>query len=1284
MPPKRAFTHKSKVDVSNKLVGRKRSQQALISRFFAPPPSQLTEDAASASTKLSSVIDATAVESFSPEKNACLTPSDSPRSSSNSANISRPRKQRRCVVDSDDDSYEDENRHYPANQSGFNRSDKLVSVADPDASANLGVNSVKRASHPIGNIEENPDSSLLTPCTNFNFIAGNEAESRMTSLVPSNPSLAHVSGINGCESSQNMENPLQVFERQNARSIVGADIVVVPRDEKRRHRFESKIGRLEKNSFFLRRTGGSGGGGDDLASGSKGDHYSFGGSSGLSAVNGDSQDRQKGSLSSKVKYTPLEQQFVNVKSQNQDMVLLVECGYKYRFFGEDADVASRVCRIYSYFDHNFNTASVPTVRLSHHVTKLVQAGYKVGVVRQVETAALKRASDKSSGPFERKLCEVYSRGTLVADGNIDSRGAYGGGTDASSAAAFIVAIYEERSCDSVQVSSLGMGLAEQKTSMSRNSPRTALVAVDTGTGEIIFDVFDDDVMRSALETRLMSIEPVEVVADMQSLSKRSERTIAHYCQSYNARLEKLAADSLDQDVDCEFKGKSLKMQLLQYYGDKCAEYSGLISQCVSALFLYLSQFKLENCLRCLSAYRSFAESRQMLLDANVLRNFEIFHNSNDGGRHGSLLSLIDRTKSPFGSRRIKQWLAHPLTNAETIGERLDAVEVLSSIVDGKYEKSGGVKGSLSLEGCICELLDKISACPDLERGLGRISNRRCSASDFIGITRAFREIAFIVRRVKESLVNGKIALSKHEKVSLSSSSLLFRMVSAVPDVSEILQNFVFQRLNEQSLDQNDYSSLYNSTPAVSKIILETDDILGHEALFLENVRALRACCSEVASCEDGLQSLLERLRVERKCSSLEWKKVAQDEYLLEVANHLVSSVPRTWLVVNQTKTVKRYRPREVSTLLDLLEQARERRDEQASATWRVYLSFCSDMCVDLRKVVHFLAELDCLTSLAELALLPGYTKPAILDPRMYSAGVSAISARHPIAESLLNLTYVPNDVKLGLQEKSRPSALKEVSQRCMIITGPNMGGKSSYVRMTALIAILAQIGSYVPASSAKISPFDALFSRMGASDAIGKGMSTLMVELAETSKILAHATDRSLVILDELGRGTSTHDGTAIAFATLQHLIAHIPCVALFVTHFPLLAKLAEMYPSAVGVYSMDYAEDCTDSNLSENASNYGRRKITFLYKVKAGVAEHSYGLNVAELAGLPNSVIDMAAEKAVQYEGACQFRQTDRLFRQLHAALTSACDNEVVTFMRKNQRNQSCVGRMDCERARF
>ena len=307
------------------------------------------------------------------------------------------------------------------------------------------------------------------------------------------------------------------------------------------------------------------------------------------------------------------------------------------------------------------------------------------------------------------------------------------------------------------------------------------------------------------------------------------------------------------------------------------------------------------------------------------------------------------------------------------------------------------------------------------------------------------------------------------------------------------------------------------------------------------------------------------------------------EYLIEVDNNLTKKVPASWAKISGTKKLSRYHTPEVVRFIRERDQHKEALAAACDIEFVRLLTEISGKYQLFRDCVQALATLDCLMSLSTVAMQPGYTKPEYTDETC----ICVEQGRHPMVEQLLLDAYVSNDINLATDET-----------RAVLITGPNMGGKSSYVRQVALIAIMGQIGSYVPATSAKLGMLDAVFTRMGAFDNMMAGESTFMVELSETSDILKQASSRSLVILDELGRGTSTHDGVAIAQAVLDHVVRNTKSLTLFITHYQNLSALAKAFElGELKNVHMRFQEGGEDG-----------QEVTFLYEVEDGVAHRSYG----------------------------------------------------------------------------
>eukprot|EP00736_Rhodelphis_marinus_P005618 Rmarinus@m.26545 len=903
-----------------------------------------------------------------------------------------------------------------------------------------------------------------------------------------------------------------------------------------------------------------------------------------------------------LKYTPLEQQVVDLRRRHPGVLLCVEVGYKFQFFGDDAESAAKVLSIFSYKNHNFMTASIPVHRVHIHVKRLVEAGYKVGIVRQTETAALKAVSENKSKTFSRRLTDLYTKGTLVEENlnalasSFSARTVYAAGgkpstpgdsepTQSSSGDAnFLMCLWEESYGNSDRKGK------KQATSSNTERVKLSFVAVDTSTGDLVYDDFEDtSAARTDLETRVMHIRPSELLlpSDMTHATERFLKLVSGGTTDGSAvRLERCASNSYEFEAAVEqitkywresdasnsqtqesSKGESdpkeasvdpaepagSSRDVIGNIGDLPA---GVV-RCLGCLLNHLRAFNMQSVLSLTRSLRHLSKHNTMILPGTTLRNLEIML-SEDGSRVGSLCWLLDETRTPFGGRMLRRWIQNPLLNVQDILNRLDAVDELANDPPEPLQP----------------LIDLLGGLPDLERGLCQVHCNRSEPRDFFTMMAAFLKVLD--------------AIPSRDQLSHVKSDLLRALLSGIPDIRTAVRRRL-DLLSEAAAMAGDKTELFVA-PDVYPAVIEQKN--------------------SIAEVTKKLESHLADVRKAQQMPNLAYKKVMQEEYLIEVPNSVVKRIPKDWLKISSTKAVSRFRTPYIGQQLQRLAEHRDRLKIESDRAWLSFLGdFGEDHFVNFRTIVQAVAELDCLRALAVVALRAGYVKPEIME----EGDVLIEDGRHPTVEALRDSAYIPNDANLGEDEN-----------RCLIITGPNMGGKSSYIRQTALIAIMGQIGSFVPARKARLRVFDAVYTRMGASDNIGQGLSTFLVELREASDILHRSTRRSLVILDELGRGTSTHDGTAIAYATLKHIIEHTRCAALFVTHYPVLGGLRDTFPDAVRLFHMGYIEE---------DSSDGIPRISFLYKLTPGVAERSYGLNVAHLAKLPSTVIARAAVKAKELE---------------------------------------------------
>lgn len=882
---------------------------------------------------------------------------------------------------------------------------------------------------------------------------------------------------------------------------------------------------------------------------------------------------KKGAATKKAgsKLTPMEKQYLDIKRKHLDTVIVMEVGYKFKFFGEDARIASKELGIvcipgkFRYDEHpseahydRFASASFPVHRLQVHVKRLVQANHKVGVVRQLETAALKAVGDNRNTPFVRKLTNLYTKGTYVDDIEGLETPTAGSGASAQ-ATGYLLCITE--------TNAKGWGTDEKV--------QVGLVAVQPATGDIIYDDFEDGFMRSEIETRLLHIAPAEflIVGD---LSKATDKLIQHLSASKTnvfgdrsrvERVEKpktMAAQAYSH-ISNFYAGKMKSSQegSSDNQGavlDKVHQLSEHVTICLSAMITYLSDYGLEHVFDLTKYFQPFSARSYMLLNGNTLSSLEIYQNQTDYATKGSLFWTMDRTKTRFGQRLLRKWVGRPLIDKERLEERIAAVEELkegeNTIAPDKLKY----------------VLGRIKT--DLEKVLIRIYYKKCTRPELLAALQTLQDIS------------GQYMSVKSPEQSGFSSSLLSEAVSSVPKIYDDLNEFL-EKINAQAARDNDKYSFFREE---------------HEAEDINDFKL------RIAAVEDDLNTHRKDAAAKLGKSKVDFVTVAGIEYLIEVKRKSTEEkkVPASWQQISATKTTLRFHTPEVKRMLQERDQYKE---SLAAACDKAFMSLLDEISAkyqELRDCVHSLATLDALLSLATLANQPGYVKPTFVD----DIKVDIVGGRHPMVEQLLLETYVPNDLHLSHD-----------STRSLLVTGPNMGGKSSYVRSAALIAIMGQIGSYVPAAEARLGMLDAVFTRMGAFDNMLKGESTFMVELNETSDILKSATPRSLIILDELGRGTSTFDGVAIAEAVLDYVIRDLKSLTLFITHYQHLARLQDRFQGELKNVHMSFEE------------RDGGKEVVFLYEVAEGTSHRSYGLNVARLADVPEKVIDVAEGKSRELE---------------------------------------------------
>jgi len=889
------------------------------------------------------------------------------------------------------------------------------------------------------------------------------------------------------------------------------------------------------------------------------------------------------------KLTPLEQQVVACQRKHPGILLLFEVGYKYRMFGDDADVGSKALNIMCYRDRNFLTCSVPTHRIQIYLRRLVQAGHKVGVVAQQETAALKHQGTNRSAPFTRALGAVYTRATIGAAADL---AAVASGAPGGTAGAFA----------SEDLTSFVVVVTEGPSSgTSSGGTECAYCAVDCSTGRMVYDFFQHDAMRSRLELCLLCLPPTEILL-ADNLRKDTKKLLQTFGSQQggvdgSVRMEEIKSAAYDGTG-----ARTALMGRIQACGadDEGSQMGAALERLPDLLVCglahcmdYLGQFELDGCVSLLASnLKPFRDACEMHLSPNTVRQLEILRNNDDGKEKGSLFWLLNRAQTPAGARLLRSWVCHPLQEARAIDQRLDAVEALLGT-------------HADLADVIRLALGKL---PDAERRLARVLHKTATPEEFMQLVKALLLASEILEPSVAAETDGVGGGS-------SLTPILRECLERVTDVG-LVQECHRQMgvLDAESAAKNDKLHLFASSERFPKV-----------AALQGNVAGVRA----------ELQGYLDVLRKELRKPSLKYVSIQnQGDWLVELPVTF-KGVPRDWAKVCGTKQVNRFMPPTVRGLKERLEVHQELLLIECNKTWKRFLGDMEQHYLAFSQAVQALASLDALIALASVSSSTGYTRPRFLSS---GSRISIEGGRHPVLDAVLERGAVPNNTGLDVEK-----------QKAAVVMGPNMGGKSVYVKQVALLSIMAQVGCFVPASKMELSPLDAVWTRMGADDSLSRGQSTFQVELGEASLMMRASTPRTLLIMDELGRGTSTHDGVAIAVETLKWLVqSQAKGLLLFVTHFPEVGALAsgDELRGRIGAYHMGFINSNSQPGSGIDTADASDRvpKVTFLYKVQSGACDRSFGLNVARMAGVPEGVVKRSSRLSREFEaGGSRAQQTQK-----------------------------------------
>ncbi len=809
-------------------------------------------------------------------------------------------------------------------------------------------------------------------------------------------------------------------------------------------------------------------------------------------------------------YTPMMEQYREVKRQHPQDLLMFRLGDFYELFFDDAELAARELEITLTSREAGSGNRVPMCGVPYHavegyIARLIAKGYRVAICEQVEDPKL------AKGIVKREVVRVITPGTILYESALAERGNN-----------FLVLI------------------AEQDAELG-------LVAIDISTGECVWSLYKGADRYAALLNQLSRLAPAELI-----LTGKLER----WTEVNNFLQSRLANCTLTTFIADESAAANELLAKHFSRNDIPAEPVAVIA--ISRLLQYLHQ-TLKSDLSHINRLTRFNPQDFLLLDGTTLRNLEISRNMREGGKRGSLLAVLDFTVTAMGGRLLRQWLESPLLNLLEIRRRHDAV--------GEMVENPRVRSALR---------ESLKSVYDMERILTRIEVGTANARDLTALRSSFE----ILPELKQCLCG------------LGSPLLLdtgFNMQTHT-DCADLIRAAV------------------TDSPPFS--IREGGFIRDGYDLELDELRSLS---------RDSRQWVQDMEAREKESTGIKSLKISYNKvfgYYIEVTHANTTAVPANYVRKQTLVNAERYITPELKEFETKILGAQEKIVNLEHHLFLQLRDFVKQRLTEIQTTARCLAVLDCLLSLAEAAAQYRYVRPTMTEDQR----IVIREGRHPVVERLLaGEIFVPNDTLLDSRECE-----------IMILTGPNMAGKSTYMRQVALLTLMAQAGSFIPAKEAEISPVDRIFTRVGASDDLATGQSTFMLEMTEVSQILKNATSRSLVILDEIGRGTSTFDGMSIARAVVEYIKERIHAKTIFATHYHELTCLAEWKP-AIQNYSMAVKERGND--------------VVFLRRVIPGGADKSYGIHVAKLAGLPARVVERSQQLLVQIEAeaTCQTPRQER-----------------------------------------
>ena len=820
----------------------------------------------------------------------------------------------------------------------------------------------------------------------------------------------------------------------------------------------------------------------------------------------------------KVKETPLNRQYNQIKSKYPGAMLLFRVGDFYETFGEDAIRASRILGIVLTRRNNGGSqeelAGFPHHSLDTYLPKLVRAGERVAICDQLEDPA------EAKGIVRRGVTELVTPGVSFNDNVLDTRRNN-----------YLAAVH----------------FGKQNV--------FGIAFLDVSTGEFLTTQGN----KEYIEKLLQSFAPSEVL----------------YCKKHRQEFTELFGDkfhtfsledwAFTHEFGYELLIKHFKTTSLKGFGVE-ALIEGIVS--AGVILRYLADTEHRD-IQHITRLTRLDEEKYVWLDRFTIRNLELVYAQQEGGV--PLIQILDQTVTPMGARLLRKWLVLPLKDKAPIEERLQTVEFF-----------------LQNEELLEEITQHLKQIGDLERLISKVAVRRINPRELVQLKKSLSHI----EPVKELLLRG-----------IGETSSTFSPLRKYADQLNPCK-FLLEKIE---LELREDPPIVTNQGGMIKSGIDADLDKLHELAF---------------SGKDYLIQIQNREIERTGISSL---KIAYNKvfgYYLEVTNSHKNRVPAEWIRKQTLVNAERYITPELKEYEDKILSAEDKIFVIEQRIFSDLVMTANDYVAAIQQNARVVSVLDALASFARVARKNNYHKPQITDQK----SLNIKEGRHPVIEQQLPLgeSYVPNDLFLD-----------DETQQIIIITGPNMAGKSALLRQTALIVLMAQMGSFVPAAEAEIGLVDKIFTRVGASDNLSRGESTFMVEMTETASILNNLSERSLVLMDEIGRGTSTYDGVSIAWSIAEFLHNHPRCRAktLFATHYHELNQLAEDFPRI--------------KNYNVAVKEVGN-KVIFLRKLKEGGSEHSFGIHVAQMAGMPQEIVLRSNDILHSLEKSHQKQETTKAVKEM------------------------------------